>query len=135
MKKIEIAEDKFCGSHGIIKGNADTCPLCGQTLNISISYTVKRMCDTCGEIVEAPPSYFNSIEHKCPSCEDGILCNIDIIHTAPNFVLDGSWNGKDRSKIIMEKNEQLKRKNAGYSYEQKSIKEKTTKALQDKGIL
>jgi hypothetical protein len=135
MRKIEPLSDKFCGTHGLIKGGHIQCPLCNQALNMTAPYTIIRKCDSCEEEVDATPSYFESVLCKCPACEDGKLQVIHTQHSAPNFVLDGSWNGKDRSKVIKEKNEQLKRRNAGYSHEQQSIKEKTTKALQEKGIL
>ena len=135
MYKVKIEEDKFCPKHGIIKGDFLSCPLCSQGLNQVTSYVVIRKCNSCGEEVEAPPSYFIERDHRCISCP-GILVIPDTDkQTAPHFVLDGSWDGKDRSRIIKEKNEQLKRKNSGYEHEQQSIKEKTTKALQEKGIL
>ena len=136
MLKINVEVDKFCPSHGIIKGEFLNCPLCSQSLNQTSPYTVIRKCDSCEEEVEAPVSYFSEVGNKCPSCEGGILKVQHFTRNdAPHFILDGSWDGKDRSKIIMEKNRQLKDRNAGYSHEQQSIKEKTTRALQEKGVL
>ncbi len=136
MLKIAIIVEAFCSKHGLIREDLDNCPMCGQSLNVTRPYTVIRKCDKCKEEVEAPPSYFSENNDKCPCCVDGVLRVQHFIRNdAPHFVLDGSWDGKDRSKIIMEKNKQLRDRNAGYSHEQQSIKEKTTKALQEKGIL
>jgi len=135
MYKVKIEEDKFCPKHGIIKGDFINCPHCGIMLNQTVAYTTIYKCDKCGEEVEAPPSYFIQRDHRCFSCLGTLKKLEKEIKSAPHFILDGSWDGKDRSRIIKEKNEQLKRKNSGYEHEQQSIKEKTTKALQEKGII
>jgi hypothetical protein len=43
-----------------------------------------------------------------------------------------SVDGKDRGKVVKEKNEQLKRREAGYSHETKALKRDIEKRTQEK---
>lgn len=42
------------------------------------------------------------------------------------------FDSRDRGKVIKEKNEMLKKKHAGYSYEQKSLREKIQGSITEK---
>jgi hypothetical protein len=46
--------------------------------------------------------------------------------------IDGSKDGKDLGKVTQEKNESLKKKFEGYSYEQQSIRDKVSKMANEK---
>lgn len=122
---------KGCNIHKIIEpGN---CPKCGRPLNHSEIYRVNRICDTCNCIFSASVDFFEKNE-KCPSCKEGTL-KITPSKNSYHVVVDGEWDSKDRSKVIQEKNSQLREKHAGYSYESQSIKEKTMRMAQERGII
>jgi len=131
IKKIGEA---FCPKCGIFYKELDmnACRHCNTTLNFTESYLVSKKCSACGSIVNAPPSYFEQ-QSITPCCGKGVLETMITFGETPSFSIDGKFNGANRGKIIKEKNEQLKKKNAGYSYENpESIRDKTHKRFEEK---
>jgi len=137
MLIVSTAVERFCPKCGnYYRDNTIImCPHCSMSLNFTEYYNVERKCDACDFTVKAPPSYFeeNPSNYICPHCEEGKLVKVEIFQEAPSFSIDGKFNGANRSKIIREKNEQLKKKNAGYSYENpESIKDKTHRKFEER---
>jgi len=84
-------------------------------------------CDTCGEVIEEYVHRFDA-EVTCKSCNKVMRK----LYNGINVVFDGNMNGGDRGKKIQSKNNSLKDKYAGYSYEQESIRQKVTKQVDEK---
>jgi len=127
---IDSVKEKFCPKCGNYYRDdfMIMCPHCNMSLNFTESYKVERQCSKCDYVVQAPPSYFikDPTLSICPYCKEGRLEVKEIYREAPSFSIDGKFNGAKRGKMIREKNEQLKKKHAGYSYETpKSISERT----------
>jgi len=112
----ENIEEYFCSKCGKFYNTLGTCNKCNEELTISDPYKVKRKCNKCGEITEATPSYFVD-HHTCTICKEGTLEVIKIHRDTHHFIFDGQWDGRPMGKRIRERNEQLKKKNEGYSYE------------------
>lgn len=134
---IDSAKEKFCSKCGNYYHDdfTVTCPHCNISLNFTESYKVEKECSTCGYKVQAPPSYFIEDFNNliCPYCKTGRLETKEIYGEAPSFAIDGKFNGANRDRIIREKNEQLKKKHAGYSYENpKSIKDRTFEKFKER---
>ena len=72
-----------------------------------------------------------SAEH-CPKCG---IAMVRLFPKNTHVEIDGTFDSKDVGKTIQEKNEKLKEKNAGMSYESESIKNKTMRIAQEKGII
>lgn len=106
----------FCSFHGNFYKDKGYCLLCETELVATKIYRVKRICDNCGEEFEATVEYFVD-NSKCPFS----FCAGNLALLPPNdthhFIFDGQWDGKPMGKRIRERNEQLKKKNEGYSYE------------------
>ncbi|MCK9541094.1 MAG: hypothetical protein M0R03_03590 [Novosphingobium sp.] len=134
MKVIEEAyiPSRFCPKHGIIHQTRDDCPICYTPLSFTEIYRVKRVCSNCNEEFLASVEYFLN-NSKCPTCSSEL--QLTTLQSSHHVVIDGVWDSQDRSKVIVEKNEQLRKRYAGYSYEQQSIKEKVNKMAKKKGIL
>ena len=115
----------FCSQDGKFYEEAGNCTLCGLVLQeTEPPYSVKRICNNCNEKFEASVEYFDN-NTKCPSCNVGNLITLPSRDTH-HFIFNGEWDGKPMGKKIRERNEELKKKNAGYSYENTpSIREKT----------
>ncbi len=108
------------------------CDGCGTELRQEEFPLVTRMCENCGTFFESTFRYFEK-HSDCPNCEPGCkLVPFSNKNTAPHVFIDGSWDGVPVGKKIQEKNEQLKRKYAGYSHEQKSMREEITRVTQEK---
>jgi DNA-directed RNA polymerase subunit RPC12/RpoP len=121
---------KGCRQNLLEPGN---CPVCGRELDHCEIYRVNRICNTCNKEFSASLDYFDN-NKICPSCNVGVLI-IKPYQNSHHVVVDGQWDSKDRSKVIQEKNTQLRERHAGYSYERQSIKEKTMKMAQERGII
>lgn len=132
---ITTAIEKFCPKCGNHYSDESIvmCPYCNQSLNFTESYKVKRVCNKCDFTVIAPPSYFeNPVNLKCNNCKVGLLEKEDINNYSASFVIDGKWNGVPVGKKIREKNEQLKKKHAGYEHETpETIRKKTERAARE----
>jgi len=88
-------------------------------------------CDSCGERVndEYIPRMENPDPVRCPKC-GAVMRKL-----MPNRIhakIGASFDGRDVGTVVKEKNEKLKKKWAGYSYEQESLKEKINNAVQKK---
>jgi hypothetical protein len=121
----------FCPKHGNVSDKPGKCPQCNEDYVAEEPSTVTYICDKCGVRYIAPPSYFQ--EH--PLCSDeckGALHNACTPQSSFNFVIDGNWNGGNVGKKIQQKNEQVKKKWAGMSYEQTSLKEKIGTMVNEK---
>jgi len=131
---IKAISEAFCPKCGnFYLEDINTCPHCNITLNFTDCYQVERKCSACGTIIQAPPDYFMNPPKITPCCGEGVLEMIDITGSAPSFVIDGKFNGANRGRMIKEKNEQLKKKHAGYSYETpESIRSKTERVAAEK---
>jgi hypothetical protein len=127
----------FCPKHGTLiehgpfENTEGVCAECGLTLNQCVPAYVKYICETCGEIYEAEIDWLEENKFTCISCK-GMLVNKcgygerSVFHVR----IDGSWDGVPVGKKIQEKNNQLKEKHAGYSYEQASLQEKVGELVQ-----
>ena len=120
----------FCSRCGDNYDDIEDCPKCGDKLFVTSIYRVKRICNTCDKEFEATLDYFED-NPKCPDCKEYLeLLPINDTHS---FVFDGKWNGKPLGKMVRDRNEQLKKKNEGYSYETPStLSEKVTKQHADR---
>lgn len=131
----EVFQPKyFCPSQGDFYASPGECPRCGMLLELLEVYRIERVCDKCDEKFSATIVWFDN-NSSCPTCKEGTLVLPSPTYSSHHVVIDGKWDGKDRTKVITEKNDQLRKKFAGYSHEQKSIKERVTKMAQEKGIL
>lgn len=126
----------FCSTHGHMYDVPGKCTLCDTELIATAINRVQRVCGSCNEEFEATVGYFES-HPECPACKDGILGTLPPNDTH-SFVIDGQWNGVPIGKKVRERNEMLKKRHAGYSYEtQASMKdtaEAKLKSLKEKGI-
>lgn len=114
----------FCHRCGNTYEDIEDCPRCGDKLSASTIYRVKRICNTCDKTFEATLDYFED-NPKCPDCKEYL--ELLPINDAHSFIFDGKWNGKSIGKMVRDRNEQLKKKNEGYSYENpQSLSEKIT---------
>jgi hypothetical protein len=123
------AEDKdyFCTKHGDSFPEPGFCPICSTELIQSSPAYLKYICEQCSEIVEAELLWLEANDFTCPVCH-GVHCLVNKCSknekTTFHVKIDGVFDGVPIGKKIQEKNEQVKKHYAGYSYEQKSIKEK-----------
>jgi hypothetical protein len=120
-----------CGKIYIDESRA-RCEVCSTELRWMERTPVKRKCDNCGVVFIGLLEKFEEELYVCPQCEKGVLSPISIHNDVHNVVIDGSWNGVPIGKKIQEKNEQVKRKWAGMSHEQQSLKEKVGKMVNDR---
>jgi predicted RNA-binding Zn-ribbon protein involved in translation (DUF1610 family) len=127
---IEITADSvnyFCTKHGGSSSKPGICSVCGQPLVQSTPSYLKYICEQCGEIVSAEIAWLEVNAFTCPSC-NGVhyLVNKCLKNEKAGWhvKIDGVFDGVPIGKKIREKNEQVKKHFAGYSYEQNSIKEK-----------
>lgn len=65
---------------------------------------------------------------KCPQCATSMEPMTSKVHTQVGISVDG----KDRGKVIKEKNEQLKKRHAGYEHETKALKKDIERQIQKK---
>ena len=121
----------FCPKHGKSFAEPGVCDICGITLNKCGPAYVKYICVDCGEIYEAETEWLEENKFTCISC-NGHLVNKCGFTKNPTFhvSIDGSWDGVPVGKKIQEKNNQLKDKYAGYSYEQSTVREKVGEMVQ-----
>jgi len=120
----------FCSKCGDVYEDIEDCPKCGDKLSVTTIYRVKRICNRCNKKFEATVEYFED-NPKCSDCKEYLeLLPSNDTHS---FIFDGQWNGRPIGKVIRERNEQLKKKNAGYSYENtSSIRNKTAATHADR---
>jgi len=113
----------FCSRCGDSYEDIEDCPRCGEKLLATSIYRVKRICNICDKKFEATLKYFED-NPKCPDCKEYLeLLPLNDTHS---FVFEGKWNGKSIGKMVRDRNEQLKKKNEGYSYENPTtLSEKT----------
>jgi hypothetical protein len=111
--------------------NELVCESCETTLVQEEPTFLHYTCEICNEIYEAELEWLELHNFICISCK-GHLVNVCSLkkETAFHVSIDGSWDGVPVGKKIQEKNEQLKGKLAGYSYEQSTIKEKVGEMVQ-----
>ena len=122
--KEEYQSSYFCSKHGTSYDVPGICPICDIELIATEICRVPRICDTCEEEFEATAEYFTR-HPECPNCKEG-----NVVVLPPNdthsFVIDGQWNGVPIGRKVRARNEELKKKHAGYSYENTpSVREKT----------
>jgi putative FmdB family regulatory protein len=88
-------------------------------------------CDNCGHKEEDVFRHSSQLDDPeiCKSCNTIMR---RLFPKGTHSVIDGKMDHTSIGKKIKEKNEQVKAKFAGYSYEQASIKEKVTKMVNDK---
>jgi len=131
--------DWFCSKCGKVvtpenqTQSNNKCSRCDIPYMIGEIYRVERVCDHCDEKFEATKKYFDN-NPNCPNCNLGVLQLLPPVSSS-SFVIDGNWNGGNVGKKITEKNRQLQKKNAGYSHEQQSIKDKVTQQAKERGII
>jgi len=135
MRKIieeEFTPRYFCSTDGNSYDFPGKCPLCDVELQGSVIHRVPRVCNLCDEEFEATVKYFEA-HPNCPDCKDGIL-EILPPNDTHSFVIDGQWNGVPIGRKVKARNEELKKKHAGYSYENTpSMRETVTqKAIERK---
>lgn len=134
MIRIEPTIDKFCSKCGRfeLSTDIDICCVCGTTLSKTIPTLRVWKCEKCDEEIEAEISYFQE-NLTCPTCKEGILYNpcSRQVNQSSSFKIDGVWNGGNVGKKIQEKNEQLKKRHEGYSYENQNLREKINKQTQE----
>jgi len=121
----------YCSKCGSFYDTDGTCNTCGSNLMKEEFSLHKRICDKCGQVFQSTLSYFESND-SCLICHEGTLVKPEIRNQASSVFIDGSWNGVPVGKKIQEKNEQLKRKHAGYSYEQDTMKGKISEMVNNK---
>jgi len=106
------------------------CDICNSPLIRRNRYKVPLV-DSDGNIVEVDPE---EVEQKLQSVKEGdkpyrlLSDNEDTI----NVFVNGELNGIDTGKKIREKNEQLKKKVAGYEYEQRNLRAEIDKQIAEK---
>ena len=101
------------------------CAICGETLKPLRPYSVPVI-DTEGEIQPAKPEDVRELKRTLnvttlPDKQDAI-----------NVLVDGELNGIDTGKKIREKNEQLKKKVAGYENEQRALRTEIERQIEQK---
>lgn len=67
--------------------------------------------------------------HYCPICNKVMKRQFPV---NTHFIWENQLDGKDAGKMIAEKNNKLKEIHSGYSYEQKSLKEKCENLVNQK---
>lgn len=122
----------YCSKCGTIYHESGKCTRCNELLLVDNPSLVTRICNKCDEHVNALYSYFE-VPRTCPTCKEGTLVVRDALQEAPHFLLNGEWDGKRRGSVIKEKNELLRKKNAGYEHENpESIRNKTFKKYKER---
>jgi predicted amidophosphoribosyltransferase len=134
INEPEKEVSKYCAKCGSQAGNEERiCKVCNTILNVTLSdlILVPRGCPVCGKGFKASFDYFEK-NPNCPDCGSPLKYFDKFSVSSNHVVIDGVWDSKDRGKVIREKNDQVKAKFSGYSYEQKSIKEKVTSMVNSK---
>lgn len=86
-------------------------------------------CKQCGSVVKDYYVTNTGMSVECPVCAGEME---KLISRGVHNQIDTSVDGVDIGKNIQEKNEQLKKIHAGYSYEEAALRERTEKFVQDK---
>jgi hypothetical protein len=116
-----------CGWYG--EDIADgVCPECRSELKKNTPYLIPVYDKESGNVIESPATYalhlFQSYPERyfpVPDSEKGF-----------NIKVNGEWNGTPIGKKIQEKNEQLKKKVAGYSHEERNVRADVERQLKEK---
>jgi|GEM_PF-3272505 hypothetical protein len=126
---LRNATTYYCPKDGNTASEPGQCPACNQEMREFEPSLVKMTCNYCGAVHRVEYGLL-SRELICWNCSSGILEQPLNYEGAPNFKVDSKWNGKDRGKVIQEKNEQLKRRHAGMEGESRNLREEITKKTQ-----
>jgi hypothetical protein len=113
---------KKCGDYYTIVDGVESgspCPWCGTILQRDEPYLVPVMVD--GEKFGVPPE---EVRELLENGNAALVVAGELPFTL-NIKIDGEWNGMEIGHKIREKNDQLKRKWAGYSHEQKNLRAHT----------
>lgn len=131
MNKVEKIIEKtayFCRSCGDLSETPGNCPRCEIEFSVDESYVISRECYVCNITFLASPGFFD-VNPNCKYCCNSLSVKF-VNNEASHFKIGSSWDGKPRGPIIMEKNNQLKKKHAGYSYESHRLREKINQQAQ-----
>lgn len=87
-------------------------------------------CPDCG--AEKPNVFLKKGSQKtifCSACGVGMK---KLFSARIHAVVESTMDGRDRGKVVQEKNTALKKKYAGYAHEEQNIRKKITKLAQDR---
>jgi hypothetical protein len=122
---------KFCSKCGnSYEDNVKLCKDCNIELNTFIEYKIPLFDNEQNCIILEKVSIAQNLLLQYPE-------RYFVVETGNyvfNVKIDGEWNGVPIGKKIMEKNNQLKKKVAGYEKEQRNIRQEVNKQLKQKMI-
>ena len=118
MKNLMMFCPKCC-----LRGSWETCPDCQVPMKQDKLYKIPVF------IFEKDAIDYRFVDEAQIMFSRGWACPVPNSTTTFNVKTNGEWNGVDIGKKIKEKNEQLKKKVSGYSYEERNVRADVEKQL------